>query len=77
MATTFTVRQGRRYQATLSLGLLERMASNETIAERLRAAGFAEVSVSGSGAKRIAKALWPTSDVTAEMPSQIADVVEI
>jgi transketolase N-terminal domain/subunit len=73
---TFTVRQGRRYQATLSLGLLERMASNEAIAERLRAAGFAEVSVSGSGAKRIAKALWPTSDV-AEMPSQIADVVEI
>ena len=74
---TFTVREGRRYRATIALGLLERLASNDMIAEQLRTAGFAEVSVSGSGAVRIAQALWPASDATAEMPKQITEVVEI
>ncbi|MGE3703239.1 MAG: hypothetical protein AB7G08_31535 [Hyphomicrobiaceae bacterium] len=74
---TFTVRQGRRYRATIALGLLERVASNEMIAEQLRTAGFSEVSVAGSGAVRIAQALWPAADATAEMPKQITEVVEI
>jgi hypothetical protein len=73
----FTVRQGKRYRATISLGLLERFASNETIAERLRAVGFAEVAVSGSGSTRAAEALWPGTDVTAELPTQIVEVIEV
>jgi len=74
---TFTVRQGKRYRATISLGSLERWASNDTIAERLRAAGFSEVSVSGSGATRMAEGVWPAADASAEMPSQITQVTEI
>jgi hypothetical protein len=74
---TFTVREGKRYRATLSLGLLERFASNETIAERLRAAGFSDVVVTGAGASRMAEALWPGADASAELPRQIADVVEL
>ena len=73
----FTVHQGKRYRATISLGLLERFASNDTIAERLRAAGFTNVSVSGSGGTRIAEALWPEADASAEMPKQITDVIEL
>jgi hypothetical protein len=73
---TFTVRQGKRYRATLSLGWLERWASNETIAGKLRDAGFSEVKVDGSGATRVAEALWPGPDTTAEMPTQIVQVVE-
>ena len=73
---TFTVRQGKRYRATLSLGWLERWASNETIAGKLRDAGFSEVKVDGSGATRLAEALWPGPDTTAEMPSQIVEVIE-
>jgi hypothetical protein len=72
----FTVHQGKRYRATISLGLLERLASNDAIAERLEAAGFTEISVMGSGRTRIAQALWPGADATAEMPNQIVDVVE-
>ena len=74
---TFTVHQGRRYQATIALGFLERLASNEMIADRLRQAGFAEVRVSGSGATRTAEGLWPSADATAEMPAQIVSVAEV
>ena len=74
---TFTVLQGKRYRATVTLGGIERWASNEMIAERLRTAGFSEVSVSGLGTARAAEALWPGPDSTAEMPAQITDVVEI
>ena len=73
---TFTVRQGKRYRAALSLGWLERWASNETIAGKLREAGFSEVKVDGSGGTRQAEALWPGPDTTAEMPSQIVEVIE-
>ena len=74
---TFTVRQGKRYRATIVLKGIERWASNDTIAERLRAAGFADVVVSGMGDKRTAEAAWPGPDNTGEMPAQIDTVVEI
>lgn len=73
----FTVRQGKRYRATISLGWLERWAGNDTIAERLRTAGFSDVSVSGSGATRVAEAIWVGPDTTGEMPAQVTEVVEI
>ena len=74
---TFTVRRGQRYRATLSLGLLESLADNEMIADRLRGAGFTNVSVAGSGGTRSAEASWPGEDATAELPSQITAVTEI
>ena len=73
---TFTVKQGKRYRATISLGLVERLASNDMIADRLRAAGFTDITASGSGATRVAEARWPGADATAEMPSQVTDVIE-
>ena len=74
---TFTVHQGKRYRARISLGWIERIASNETIADRLRAAGFTDIAISGSGSIRMAEALWPQPDATAEMPKQIVEVVEV
>ena len=73
----FTVRQGGRYRATLTLGWLERWASNDLIAEKLRAAGFSDITVAGSGWTRIAEASWPGPDTTAEMPSQITEVTDL
>ena len=74
---TFTVRRGRRYRATISLGLLESFAGNELIAERLNEAGFTDVTVGGSGTNRVAEAIWPNEDATAELPAQISTVTEI
>ena len=73
----FGVHQGKRYRATVSLGMLERFATNEMIADRLRAAGFSEISVTGSGATRLAEALWPGADTSAELPTQITEVIEL
>jgi hypothetical protein len=73
----FTVRRGRRYRATISLGLLESLAGNDVVAKRLRDAGFTDVNVSGGGAIRLAEAIWPNEDATAEMPTQISAVTEI
>jgi hypothetical protein len=74
---TFTVQQGKRYRAEISLGLFERFAGNATIEERLREAGFSEVKVSGSGSTRSAEALWIGPDTTATMPAQVTSVTEI
>ncbi len=74
---TFTVEQGKRYRATIALGWLEAMASNELIASKLAAAGFTEVRVTGSGGSRRAEARWPNPDRGGEMPSQIAAIAEI
>ena len=74
--SSFTVRQGRRYRATIQLGWLEQLADNETIAARLRNVGFADVVVTGDGAQRTAEALWPGSDTSAPLPTQITDVIE-
>jgi hypothetical protein len=74
---TFTVQQGKRYRATIALSGIERWASNEMIADRLRTAGFSEVTVSGVGTARVAEGLWPGADATAEMPAQVSDVVEV
>ena len=73
----FTVRQGKRYRANISLGWIEMFASNDTIAEQLRSAGFTDVAVTGSGSTRVAEALWPAADASAEMPKQIVGVIEI
>jgi hypothetical protein len=74
---SFTVREGRRYRAIFSLGFLERLATNDMIAGKLREAGFTQVSVSGSGATRVAEGLWPGPDATADMPSQVINVLDV
>jgi hypothetical protein len=51
----YIVRKGRRYQATITLGLLQSVASNDLVADRFREAGFVEVEVTGSGRTRVAK----------------------
>jgi len=59
------------------LAFSSQLAGNETIADHLREAGFADVSVEGAGETRVAKATWPLDDTTAPLPPQIASVSEI
>ncbi|HEV3242603.1 MAG TPA: hypothetical protein VGY14_05100 [Methyloceanibacter sp.] len=46
----FTVRKGKRYWAAISLGWLESWASNDTVAQKIANAGFAEVEFTGDAA---------------------------
>ena len=71
---SFTLKKGGRYRATLALGLLERFVNNETVAEELRTAGFADVTVEGSGATRTAEVSWPGEDRTDTIPSQVKEI---
>ena len=73
----FTVKQGKRYKAQISLGFFEQVASNEMIAGMFEKAGFADVTVTGSGAVRYGEARWAGADAAAEMPSQIVSATEI
>ena len=66
--------QGKSYRADLSLGMLESMASNETVAEKFRGLGFTNVVVTGSGSKRQATGTWPLGARAVEMPKQVVSV---
>jgi hypothetical protein len=73
----FTVRQGRRYHATVKLRGLEQWATNEMIADRLRRLGFTEIEVKGTGPIREAQARWPGPDTTSPIDEHLANVFEL
>lgn len=73
----YTVRKGMRYRATITLGFVQRLASNEMVAVKFREAGFTDVEVSGAGRNRLGQALWPLEDASAEIPDEVISVSEI
>jgi hypothetical protein len=74
---SFTVKTGRRYQATIKLGVFQSWAGNDTVAGKFEEAGFIEVEVTGSGRHRLGNGLWPHPDASAEVPPEITSVTEI
>ena len=76
-AGEFTVHQGKRYRATLSLGSVERMADNAQIAQKFRALGFVSVRVSGSSATRKVEGVSPGKETSANLPRQIVAVARL
>jgi len=73
----FTLQRGKRYKTTLNLGFVERLASNEVLADKFRDAGFTDVKVSGDGGTRYAEGVWNADDTRATYPPQISDVSEV
>ena len=77
-APEFTVVKGHRYRATVSLSFVEaQFGRNDQIAERLTAAGFADVEVTGDGRTRTAEATWPKDDATGPIDSHISAITDI
>ena len=76
-AGEFTVHQGNRYRATLSLSSVERLADNALIARKFRALGFSNVHVSGAGTIRRGEGVWPRKDASAPLPPQIVAVAKL
>lgn len=70
----FRLETNRIYKAEISLGFFEKLASNDTIKDRLTQAGFINVCVTGSGGKRCATGVWTGSSMMCELPSQISNV---
>lgn len=77
-SAVFTVRQGKRYRATVALNWAEGFAaSNDMIAGKLREVGFEDVIVTGSGNKRQAEGKWPKADQSAALDPHLTNVTEI
>ena len=76
-AGDFTVREGKRYRATLALDAVERLADNALIARKFRVLGFSKVGVSGTGAMRRVEGVWLRKDATAALPRQIVAVARL
>ena len=76
-AGEFTVREGKRYRATLALNSVERLADNALIASKFRALGFTKVRVSGAGAIRRVEGFWSRKDASTELPRQIVAVANL
>lgn len=68
---------GQAYSADISLGMIESLASNEDIEERLTSVGFVQVFVTGSGRHRTVKGRWngPTGEY--DVPSKLENVCVI
>jgi hypothetical protein len=74
----FTVHQGKRYRATITLGFIERQfTSNKDIAARLTKAGFSNVTVTGDGSDRYAEGLWAGPDMTGPIDSHLSHIEEL
>lgn len=73
----YTVQQGKRYRAKIRLGFFEGIASNNTIAEKLKNAGFSDVQVWGSGRDRFADGTWLGDTATSDLPDQVKEVEEV
>jgi len=73
----FTLQRGKRYKTTLTLGFVERLATNDTIAEKFRSAGFTDVEVHGEGGTRYAEGIWAKDDLRPTYPPQISEVAEV
>lgn len=73
----FTVRQGRRYKATITLVGIESWGGNSTIAGKLIEAGFKDVKVTGGGYRRTGEGTWSKSDTTAEIDSHLSNITEM
>jgi hypothetical protein len=77
LASTFTVRHGRRYSATVLLTGFEQFAGNALIAEKLTQVGFTDVVMTGSGSMRQAEGTWSGADTTARLDPHLTHVVEL
>jgi hypothetical protein len=73
----FTLQRGKRYKATIQLGFVERLASNDLLADKFRSAGFTEVKVTGVGETRQAVGVWNADEIRATYPPQISDLSEV
>ena len=76
-AGEITVREGKRYCATLALSPVEQLADNALIARKFHALGFSRVRVSGAGAVRRVEGVWHRKDASATLPRQIVAVARL
>jgi len=77
-AADFTIRYGKRYQATITLSFVEQQfATNGMIAGQFAQFGFTEVTVTGDGATRQAAGRWMRAEIAVALDPHLSHVVEL
>lgn len=76
-ANRYTVKTNHRYQATVTLGLLEVLASNDQVAQFFVGLGFSHVVANGLGIKRTVQGTWLGSDTTVDDDPRLSDIVDL
>jgi hypothetical protein len=61
---SFTFHHNKKYRFEISLDFVQRMLRNTTIAKSFYALGFTDVSVVGTGSKRVIEVGWLRDDAT-------------
>jgi ClpX C4-type zinc finger len=61
---SFTFRSDKKYQFEIDLDFAQRLLRNSTIGKSFYTIGFTDVSVVGSGSKRLIEVGWPRDDAT-------------
>lgn len=69
--------QGCNYKAQIALSGIKQMASNNDVADKLKAVGFTFVSVLGYGDKRVAKGKWSKATQEVEVPNYVSLIEKI
>lgn len=72
-----TITTGHRYSATVTLSFAEAFADNGRIASILTSAGFAHVTVTGSGNTRTASGTWTGATMTRAVDPHLSDVRDL
>ncbi len=72
-----TITTGHRYLATVTLSFAEAFADNGRIASILTSAGFADVTVTGSGNTRTATGTWTGATMTRAVDSHLSNVRDL
>ena len=69
--------QNTTYKAQIVLSGLNKMATNNMVADKLKGVGFTFVTVSGTGDKREAKGKWAKPSQEVEVPEQVKQIEKI
>jgi hypothetical protein len=70
----YTLRKGKRYRATISLGLFQGVASNEMIAGKFREAGFTESTSRARAACGLAPGSGRTMTRAPRSPTRVSEI---
>lgn len=71
---TTLLETGASYAATVTLGLVDRLGSNDQVKQRFESVGFIQVQIFGSGKHRTVKGKWAGPTAEHEVPSQVNNI---
>jgi hypothetical protein len=67
----------KKYQGTVQLTGLLKLASNVSVADKFKSLGFTNVLVEGSGNERKASGVWSKETQDVEIPKQVSKIIEV